>query len=561
MIQGKKNTRDKSDPDTPPSIKKNFGCNILDYLSPIVGNSLNEEQTVQKEKEIEHLPPAKKKIPPKIIKSQGKLGIPHTLIEIPTPPEKPAITSDIPLNHQQTFSITVTEVLEGTELGQWTVIKSKDSNGRIFKIYLNGHHGNLWEVGKTYDIFGMVTSTQISNGELIHILKPLERSSIPTRQEVRSLTNDKQKEQEQGRIILDTATPWRNKLFLLVFYHFLRLSPKRIVKMLSELGSSVSGMTITNNAKKLNLSRTPNELYVCIYYLLFEYSIRDTAKIFDSTHTTVMGIITRNGFETRTRTESALLRHKKSLSSLYNIPITPEFRELLYGSVAADGTMPSGVNTSGYEIKLKWESREYLLHFHAQIAEASGYTVKIFERQVPCVNDDNDTVSMTIVRVNYSVQLKALEEKFYRDLTPQEKELYPDRKRMKVLPPDFFITPRLCTYLYLEDGRLSKQHYTNINGETSTHWFVEICTDNFDLSDVERLCTLLIAEIRDSGIEPYLVTAHEVQLANGRTITPKKDVYHRIRFDAEASRKFFDYIGWKSPVSCFDYKYPPEPTI
>ncbi len=178
--------------------------------------------------------------------------------------------------------------------------------------------------------------------------------------------------------------------------------------------------------------------------------------------------------------------------------------------------------------------------------------------QVPNLND-NDTRSVTVVSTNYSVQLKELEEKYYRDLTTEERAVYPDRKRMKVLPPDFFITPRLLLYLYLEDGSLMQQHYTKVNGETSTYWFVEICTDNFDLPDVQRLCDLLSTAIGDSGIEPVPVTAYEHQYANGRTITPKKDSYYRARLTVEASHKFFEYIGWNSPVSCFNYKYPPKP--
>ncbi len=174
MSQRNKNTKDKNK--ASPSKKKDFSCNILDHLSDAIGKGLTEEQIVQKVKENAHLSPNKKNIPPKITQPQLKLRKQSTQIEIPTFTKEPLISSDIPLNQPQTFYITITEAVEGSQLSQWTVIKGKDNNGRTFKIFLNGHHSNLWEVGKTYDIFGMVTPTQISNDELIHILKQLERS-------------------------------------------------------------------------------------------------------------------------------------------------------------------------------------------------------------------------------------------------------------------------------------------------------------------------------------------------------------------------------------------------
>ncbi len=473
-----------------------------------------------------------------------------------------------------------------------------------------------------------------------------------------------EKEQGQGRITLETTTPWRNKLFVLVFYHFLRLSPRKIADFLSELDISVAGMTIDRTAKKMNLSRTPNEMYVCIYYLVIGYSANDIAKIFDSSQRTVFRILERNGFElclpadarrlafqrnlpkrydipwrnklfllvfyhflrmstqkisdlltefdirvtrrriartlkkldltrtpnemyvciyylvlgystydiakifdsspstvfrilernveTRSITDGTRLAFMRNLSERYDFPITFEFRELLYGSIAADGTMPSGLYTTGYKIVQKWTRREYLLHCIAPIAEASGYSVTIREEQKVIYNDDNDTATITVLTTNYSIQLKELEEKFYRELTPEEKELYPYRTRMKILPPDIFITPRVALYLYLEDGSLYQC-------STSNHWHVEISTHNFERPDVQRLCDLLITEIGDNGIKPYREKAREVQCANGKTIIPKKDEYYKIVFSAEASRKFFDYIGWESPVACFAYKYPPKP--
>ncbi len=271
-----------------------------------------------------------------------------------------------------------------------------------------------------------------------------------------------------------------------------------------------------------------------------------------------MRILSRNCLEARAQPDAARIAYKKSVAKRYNFPITPEFRELLYGSIAADGSLNSGVYTSDYRINLKWESREYLLHFHVPIAEASGYTVNIIERQVPCYNDDNDTISITVLTVNSSVQLKELEKKFYRELTPEEKSLYPDRKRMKILPPNFFITPRLCTYLYLEDGSLLRHHYLKLNGDITTRWRVEIYTYNFELPDVQRLCVLLRRAIGSNGITADSVNPREQHFANGKSIIPKKDVYYFIRFTKKATQKFFDYIGWKSPVACFDYKYPPK---
>ncbi len=111
--------------------------------------------------------------------------------------------------------------------------------------------------------------------------------------------------------------------------------------------------------------------------------------------------------------------------------------------------------------------------------------------------------------------------KVHPDLKAQRNRWYP--AGIKVVPKDVKITPKSLLMWYLGDG--SCRPYS-----------IELCTDNFAKNDVKylisKLCKIdLLCKMRYHCLKP------------------------RIVFNSSESKKFLNFIGNKSPVCCYDYKF------
>ena len=120
----------------------------------------------------------------------------------------------------------------------------------------------------------------------------------------------------------------------------------------------------------------------------------------------------------------------------------------------------------------------------------------------------------------------------HNDLVPQRKRWYVKNndkayrhKYRKIVPNDVRITPKSLMLWYLGDG--------------SVNWSrnkLSIClsTDGFIRDDVAKLCDKL----------SEIVGAKCTHLKN-----------NRISLGVDATIKFFNIIGWQSPINCYDYKF------
>jgi len=111
--------------------------------------------------------------------------------------------------------------------------------------------------------------------------------------------------------------------------------------------------------------------------------------------------------------------------------------------------------------------------------------------------------------------------KCHPDLTLQRERWY---KNKKSVPKDVVISPLSLMIWYLGDGSL-------------TDYGITLCTDNFSETDVDFLTGKL----------------------NGIGVTCKKRNHAglpEIAITSAGRRAFFDYIGWESPVKCYEYKFP-----
>jgi len=110
------------------------------------------------------------------------------------------------------------------------------------------------------------------------------------------------------------------------------------------------------------------------------------------------------------------------------------------------------------------------------------------------------------------------------DIVKQAKRWYPNGK--KIVPSDVRITPTSLLLWYLGDGSISK---INIS------FFIRLATCGFAAEDIKNI---LIPKLSSLGLD----TSHQIS---------KND----IRISSHSLKNFFDIIGHKSPIKCYNYKF------
>ena len=124
---------------------------------------------------------------------------------------------------------------------------------------------------------------------------------------------------------------------------------------------------------------------------------------------------------------------------------------------------------------------------------------------------------------NQLYQVKTLT---HPDIINQAKRWY--QNGFKKVPKDVVISPISIMLWYLGDGSLTVV-------EESNTAFIRFATCSFLVDDIENI---LMPKFRDIGFECVRDSS-------------KND----IRLSASSIVKFFNYIGHKSPIECYDYKF------
>ncbi len=114
------------------------------------------------------------------------------------------------------------------------------------------------------------------------------------------------------------------------------------------------------------------------------------------------------------------------------------------------------------------------------------------------------------------------------DIVSQAKRWYAGENLKKAVPTDVRITPTSVMLWYLGDGSL-----THI--EECNTYVVRLSTCAFSPNEIENI---LIPKLAEHNIEGY-----------------RDQHKNDIRIAASSIGRFFDFIGNKSPISCYDYKF------
>lgn len=117
--------------------------------------------------------------------------------------------------------------------------------------------------------------------------------------------------------------------------------------------------------------------------------------------------------------------------------------------------------------------------------------------------------------------------RFHPDIYKQYLRWYPENaegKRVKRPPADIRITPKSLMLWYLGDGSVVQQNNTVV---------IRLSTDAFLPEDVEFLAT----KLTEKGINSF------------------RNNDNRVRIETTSVPAFFDFIGRKSPIECYQYKF------
>lgn len=114
------------------------------------------------------------------------------------------------------------------------------------------------------------------------------------------------------------------------------------------------------------------------------------------------------------------------------------------------------------------------------------------------------------------------------DISNQAKRWYSGLNQTKKIPLDVRITPVSVMLWYLGDGSFHYEEEGNMS-------VLRLATCAFDKSDLE---TIIIPKLNQYNIDCYVDNY-------------KNDIHVR----SNSIKDFFNYIGYKSPILCYDYKF------
>jgi len=114
------------------------------------------------------------------------------------------------------------------------------------------------------------------------------------------------------------------------------------------------------------------------------------------------------------------------------------------------------------------------------------------------------------------------------DINSQAVRWYSGPNQTKKIPTDVRITPISVMLWYLGDGSFHYEEKGNMS-------VLRLATCSFDRNDLEQI---VISKLKSHNIDCYV-----------------DDYKNDIHVRSESIKYFFNFIGWKSPIVCYDHKF------
>lgn len=253
-------------------------------------------------------------------------------------------------------------------------------------------------------------------------------------------------------------------------------------------------------------------------YLVKKLSIRKICYELKISKQIVSREIDRHKIQKNTKSEAVrlALNNGQILKDLTNFE-----RDIIYGEILGDGCLTKGENGTTPYYRHSCKYIDYIVWLKTLLPNVFWNKKDIFS------NIDKKTGKMYhFINSNIHEDFSGIFDKFY--YFNEEKGKYKKR-----IPEDLKINPTVLLHWFLGDGSASQ--YVDKKGKKHT----DIYFSTFDFNEYD-LSRIVIPQLNEMGI------FCKVKLKKSGPILV---VY------AESYKRFYEIIGFKSPVSCYEYKF------
>lgn len=240
-------------------------------------------------------------------------------------------------------------------------------------------------------------------------------------------------------------------------------------------------------------------------------SIRQIASIVGCSPSKIRNHLIKSGANMRSAAEGMRIFQEN------DIPLTPYALEVITGELLGDGGLQPKTHQSRFCFGNKIKAYSQYLWDVFDELDMSLMSVK---KETYYHKYHDKWYTRYIFRTKSSIQLHQLERNWYR--------VADDGSRIKILPPDIFITPTVMLHWHLGDG-------TNAKGK-----YIVLCSENFTKNENETLIELINREIN--------IKSSLMKYGKGfRIFIPKTSIPNLL-----------EYMG-STPIPEYGYKWAFEP--
>jgi len=242
-------------------------------------------------------------------------------------------------------------------------------------------------------------------------------------------------------------------------------------------------------------------------YINKKYSISRIAIEYNISVGAVYNEMLKQKIESRSSSEAALIRTGSKLD--YNISyLNEKIIEWVDGFLLGDGSI--NVNKHVGRFTCSTKQLEFCQYLMSGLSIYDPSEPKFYKYKYKTLNGNEGCWQSS--------------SRFHPDIFDQYKRWYPGG--IKLIPTDIRITPVSMMLFYLGDGTLVKSKNNSIA--------LRLSSDCFKRDNIENT---LINKMLQLGIEC------------------KINNEGRINIQSNGIKNWFNFIGCKSPISCFDYKF------
>lgn len=225
---------------------------------------------------------------------------------------------------------------------------------------------------------------------------------------------------------------------------------------------------------------------------------------------TIYKTMVKNQILARDKSES--VSRGKSTLDIDTSFITEEIQEWVDGLMLGDGYINFDQNYKGARYRIGSSAKEWTEYAMSKLTPYNPSKAETFN--TICERRPNPIWESST--------------KTHPDIVKQAKRWYRGKNKTKKIPKDCCVTSISTLLWYLGDGSFTYVENNNISQ-------LRLATCAFDRQDIDKI---LIPKLKEHDIDAYI-----------------DDYKNDIHVRTESIKDFFNFIGWQSPIICYDHKF------